>query len=342
MRKLSFLTILFFQITQLFAQSGLTKNQENIKLVNSFLSSLSPDIKSKVLLPFEGTERLRWSNLPQQSYQRAGVKWNTLSNEQRRAIHTLLRSMLSTEGYLKAVGIIETDEIRGEIMKSEQNRDAHNYSQNNYFIAVFGEPSLTQPWGWKFEGHHLSLNFTFTKNGISCTPLFTGMNPAEVLDGPLAGRRVMAVEYQTAKDLLASMSEAQKKQTVINAKMPDDGNNGPDVTARTGNEPFLKTFEGISYKEMTATQKAMILQLINAWAGNVTPELAKQKLEKLHKTGLDNIHFSWYGDTGDKAFYYRIHAPGMIIEFSNRLSESNHIHSVWRDLDDDFGKDLIK
>lgn len=281
--------------------------------------------------PLDADERTRWNFVPMKG-QRQGLALEDMSVLQKEALHELLRSALSTKGYLKATYIQQLERILSEI---ENNPDYRNPS--HYYLTVFGTPTAEGAWGWRFEGHHLSLNFAIVGDELAVTPSFLGSNPAVVREGPYAGLEVLHEEIHLARQLMASLSEAQKASAIISDQAPRD------IITGNQREVMLDEFEGLPYAEMTADQQDMLVLLITAYTSNLSPDVAKKQFDRITGAGLASLHFAWAGSlTPGEGHYYRIHGPATLIEYDNTQNDANHVHTVWRDFENDFGRDLLR
>jgi hypothetical protein len=203
---------------------------------------------------------------------------------------------------------------------------------------VFGTPSKKQTWGWRVEGHHVSLRFNVA-NGtvVASTPSFFGSNPAEVLDGPRKGTRILAAEEDSARALLTALDASQRTQAVINAVAPNE------IVTTNKLEVSPLSPIGIQASAMTAAQRELLMKVIDVYAGFMADDLAADRLARLKKAGLEKIAFAWAGEAErGKKHYYRIQGPTFLIEYDNTQNNGNHIHSVWRDFTNDFGRDLLR
>ena len=314
-----------------------------IEAAKNLISSLSIEQKTKGMLAFNDPDRLEWSNLPLESVVRKGLKFNELSDSQRQKVHALLRTALSPQGYLKALFIIQYDEATHERLTAAKSPIAQRYGNQNYWITFFGEPSDKGIWGWQFEGHHISLNFTHSPTGVTCTPMFTGINPALTASGAYAGNYVMADENELGKQLFTSLS-VQMKQRALIGTLPND----IDVLARTGKEPFFQKnmvqtlhqaesmTEGVAFSDMNVPQKEMVMKMIKSWVENLNPALAQEKMKRIEAL-KEKIRFVWMGTNDvEQLHYYRLMASPFIIEFAHRDQGIYHFHTLWRDLEEDF------
>lgn len=304
--------------------------KDSTRATQDFLETLRPSLRPECLLPFESEERTTWSYVPGR---RRGVTLKQMNEAERRAAHAMLRAALSARGYEKTTGVIELEEI----LRETETFGAVTRDPELYYLAIFGAPSQERPWGWRFEGHHISLNFSSaTGKIVAATPAFFGANPARVPSGPRAGWRVLSAEEDLARQLLANLDERQRRIAVIDASAPSNIILGPGRKA-------VPDPAGLAYADMSETQRAILMRLIEEYVGNVRAELARGQLEKIETAGLAAIRFAWAGATRvGQGHYYRIQGPSFVIEYDDTQDGANHVHSVWRDLQDDFGGDLLR
>ncbi|PYV93036.1 MAG: hypothetical protein DMG05_02785 [Acidobacteria bacterium] len=299
-----------------------------------FLAALNPEQKVKASLKFEDDERMRWHFIPDSMWPRKGIPFKELDGAQRKLAHSFLSTGLSRRGYLKATTIMSLEAILKEL---EQGKGPVRDS-DLYFFSIFGEPLETQTWGWRVEGHHLSLNFTVVKGELIATaPTFFGSNPAEVKAGPRQGLRVLAKEEDLARELLHSLDESHRSLAIIMKAAPDD------IITKNSRRVEPSSPAGLPASQMTQKQKDQLMTLLEEYAHNMPEELAAGELEKLHQAGVDKIHFAWAGglNRGER-HYYRIQGPTFLVEYDNTQNNANHIHTVWRSFDGDFGVDLLR
>lgn len=305
---------------------------------NHLMSVLYNEQLEKLKHSFDDDERKVWNNLPTHSFLREGLPLGDLNAAQKMALHALLQTALSEQGYLKVQNIIEQDQNRREEVFEEFGFETNMtmYGHDYYYLTLFGEPSMTSAWGWRFEGHHISLHFTVAPEGISVTPMFVGVDPREITEGPYAGYSFMHTEANVGWELINSLNEQQAAQALMEEKMPDD------ILTREGDEPHTQNATGLAVAGMTERQRADVMTLIRAWVYNLIYPLAQQEMKKIEEAGIDKLHFAWSGDMGlHEARYYRIQGPACIIEYDNRTYEYWHIHSLWRNLSEDYGKEVI-
>lgn len=330
MKLILICTILIFNGIELFSQAAFDQNA-SIKAANTILETLSPAQKAVANLSFDDTSRVKWSNLPLEQAFRQGIQFKDLDDSQRMAIHTLLRTVLSQQGYQKLLFIIQYDEATHERLLNAKSPIAQRYGNQNYWFTIFGTPDKDKIWAWKFEGHHISLNLTYSPRGVTCTPMFVGINPALTTSGAYAGYHVMFEENDFGNQLFNSLNDKLKQKALLSAHPTD-----ADVMTQTGKEPHLKDKRGVSFKEMNVKQQALVENIIRTWVENLTPALAQEKMKQI-LTNKNNIIFTWQGTLNTaELHYYAIKTDHFIIEFTNRDGGIYHYHTLWRDLTEDF------
>jgi Protein of unknown function (DUF3500) len=317
-------------IQSIFCQIHFDQNA-SLNAANAFLKTVNSAQKPLINLPFEDTSRMKWSNLPYEQVVRKGIQMKDLADSQRIIIHNLLRTVLSAQGYQKFLFIIQYDEAIHERLTQAARSNANRYGNQNYWFTIFGTPEPNKIWSWKFEGHHISLNFTYSPKGVTCTPMFVGINPALVTTGAYSGYHLMFEENDFGNQLFNNLSVDLKQKATIR-EHPKDA----DVMTQIGNEAHLKDKKGVFYTEMTPKQQLLVENILRAWVGNLNPILAKEKMKRIlaHK---NKLIFTWQGThNANDLHYYSIKTDNFIIEFTNRDGGIYHYHTLWRDLSEDF------
>ncbi len=303
---------------------------EMIAGARNLLGSMTARQQSAATFSVEDAERLNWHYVPRS---RKGMALKDLTPAQEKLAHALLATGLSREGYVKAANIMYLEQILHEQENNSPVRDPDDYS-----FTIFGNPSETEPWGWRVEGHHLSLNFTLRgPKVLSATPAFFGANPARVKNGPLAGMQVLGAEEDLGRSLVRSFRGKRAREVIIDVKAP------ADIITRASHKAELGSPVGVPLSAMDKEQAVMLMNLVNVYAHRLREELAESELEELREAGLEKIRFAWAGGLEPgQPHYYRIHGPTFVIEFDNTQDNANHIHSVWRDFEGDFGMDVLR
>ncbi len=295
-----------------------------------FLAALSPEQSERCRLPFESDERFTWYYTPRE---RKGVPFKQLDEQQRKAGLDLLRVGLSQQGFHK----VETIRSLENVLHVLEAGQGPTRDPERYYFTLFGEPGADHPWGWRFEGHHVSLHWTSVEGHVvASTPQFLGSNPAEVRSGPMKGTRVLAAEGDLARALVRSLNADQRRLGVLGETAPSD--------IVTGNRRQVDILEdrGIAYDQLDHHQKGLLFALLNEYAGAMPPELARQRLESIKRAGYGVIKYAWMGGTDPgQGHYYRIQGKTFLIEYDNSQNDANHIHTVWRDFHGDWGRDAL-
>jgi hypothetical protein len=296
----------------------------------AFLTSLTPQQRAQATFQFQNDERFDWHYIPKE---RKGISLKEMTPEQQQLAHALLAAGLSQQGYIKAVSIMSLDEV---LRILEAGKGPHR-DPEGYFFTVFGEPSATGTWGYRVEGHHVSQNFTIVNGKVQGAPSFFGTNPAEIREGPRKGLRILAREEDLGRQLVKSFTADQKKTAVLSAEAPKEILTEASRKAALNGQP-----SGLEASKMTVAQRAILQSLLDEYCQNMTDQIDQTREEQIKKAGTD-IHFAWAGgEEPGQGHYYRIQTPSFMIEFDDTQDNANHIHSVWRDFEGDFGLDLLK
>ena len=296
----------------------------------NFLAALTPDQRAKALLPFEGDQRKDWHFIPKE---RKGVPLKDLEPWQQHLAHAFISAGLSQRGYIKTTTIMSLEEI----LRAAQGSRGPARDPDLYYISIFGDPGADGPWGWSLEGHHVSLNFTVVGDSmIATTPAFFGSNPAEVMDGPRKGLRVLGREEDLARSLLLSLNPEQRAMAVIAAEAPRD--------IATANQIRVQPLEpkGLPASRMGSEQVQVLITLLEEYANSMPAALTEERMAKMRSADLETVMFAWAGSAErGKPHYYRVQGPEFLVEYDNTQGNANHVHSVWRDFDGDFGEDIL-
>jgi hypothetical protein len=312
----------------------------------AFLESLDEPARKAVSFPLEAHQRTSWSNLPVAIVPRVGISVGALGLQTQRRFHDLLRASTSAQGYHKIAAIMRYDDAlrTAELEYLQHNPPRPRAGRNaiesmgsaNYWIAFFGEPVRSKSWAWLLTGHHLGATFTCAEDRVAAAPLFLGAQPLEDLTGPYAGFAVLSHEGLRGLDLVRSLHPEQAKVAVLSSDPLFS-----DVLTGVGRRNSLSRFEGLPAGDLDAPQKRLLLALVEEYVRNADFDAAKRHLDAIQRAGFDQLHFSWRGPTNDfrSPFYYRIHGPRLIIEFA--VQEPNHVHTIMRDPQNDYGADWL-
>lgn len=309
-------------------QADPAKAADMAERAQAFLQSLSEEQRAKAAFAFADRERLNWHYVPKL---RKGIPLKELNAAQKVAAFALLDSGLSEDGRTKARRIMELESVLAIMENNPTLRDPELY-----YVFLFGEPGDPQGWGWRVEGHHLSVNLTVVGEHVSATPSFWGANPAEVRqEGPLHGVRTLSKEEDLARQLARSL-HAAGKPVVTAPEAPREYTTRVQTRVSALEEP------GVPFSEFDAAQRALLQSLVSVYASNFQADIAAQELACIEAAGWDKVQFSWKGglETGEK-HYYLIQGPSFLLEYVNYQNDGNHIHSAWRSFAGDYGLDAL-
>jgi len=298
-----------------------------------YLNQLTDDQRARALFSISSDERFDWAYVPRE---RAGIPFKEMADPQRKLGHALLRSALSQEGYAKAADIMALETVLGEL--EGRPADEGFRDPEKYFFTFYGDIDGGGDWGWRIDGHHLSLNFTLNGSEIiGPTPTFFGSNPAEVLAGPHKGKRILHEEEDRARQLLHALVPNRRERAIISPEAPSD------IITRMDRRVGERPVEGLPVSEMSEPERNQLINVVEGYVHNLAPGLADAHLKRVQDAGVDALWFAWAGgeERGEK-HYYRIQGPTLWIEYDNTQNDANHTHSVLRDIEKDFGEDVLK
>jgi len=310
-------------------------SQNMVTAAIKFTGMLDSVQKAKAVYPFDADERYNFHYFPIDN--RKGIPLDELTPEQQQAGMDLIKTCLSEPTVKKIKDIIQLEVV----LKALENRkpDDHFRDPGKYSFTFFGIPSPKTIWGWRFEGHHVCFNFSSKDNQlVAGTPGFLGSNPGIVQDGPQKGKQVLKEETAMGFDLLHKLTDEQLSKALIDTTAPGE------IITFVSRKAMIEGNKGITYSEMNAAQQQAFLQLVSLYVHRFTKLFADQMLKEIQQAGLEQLHFAWAGardPVKGKAYYYRIQGPTLIIEYDNSQNNANHIHTVVRDLKNDFGGDLL-
>jgi hypothetical protein len=316
------------------ATSAQRASAQMVAAATQFLGALTPEQRTRAMFALDNTtERTRFNFVPTEGFARNGLLLREMSEPQRKLAHELLKSGLSDRGYFTYTQIMALEDI----LKVLEQPARFERDKDKYFVSVFGTPADKGAWGWRFEGHHISLHFTMLDGKPVASPTFAGTNPAEVRDGPEKGKRVLGQQEDAGRALLMALDATRRATAMISAVAPNE--------MVTSNQLDIKPLspDGIKASAMTPVQREALLQVLDSYVGLMAPEVAADRMAKITAAGTGNIAFAWAGgvERGQK-HYYRLQGPTFLIEFDNSQNDGNHVHSIWRDFKDDFGRDLLR
>jgi hypothetical protein len=293
--------------------------QNMASAATAFLSSLDSNAKEKATYSFDDSERVRWHWTTPSGFPRNGLPMREMNEQQQALALALLRTGCSDAGYQKALDIISLQ------------KDLSN-DPLLYYVTVFGTPGGAEPWGWRFEGHHLSRQFTIKDSTVAVTPFFLGAWPT--VNG--AKLRAMPREEDAPRELVRSLDAANQRVAIFQDRTL--------TNHVTQNMPRVEPLEpvGIALSALGDAQRALAMEVVRTYLDVLPDEITKDYLARIEKTGLDQIRFGWAGSMEPRRpYYYRLQGPDFLLEHDNSRNGGTHIHSVWRVFKEDFGYHLL-
>tara|TARA_R110002096_G_scaffold83431_6_gene193451 strand:+ start:3361 stop:4392 length:1032 start_codon:yes stop_codon:yes gene_type:complete len=300
-----------------------------------WLNSLDKKQKAAASFDLVDGERENWHFIPKPfegEGMRGGLTMKAMRPDQRHLAYAFLSTGLSHRGYMTALQIMSLEQVLWELENHAPKRDTLMY-----YVSIFGKPESGN-WGWRFEGHHMSMNFTVAGGKVvSGTPSFFASNPGEITEGPRKGLRVLANEEDVARRLVKSLTKRQMKKALVADKAPKE--------ILTEAKPKVESLgdAGIAWDDLKADQQANLQELIEVYVRRLRPDVADDELAAIEKEGHANILFAWAGgfEMGEQ-HYYRVQGPTFLLEYANTQNDAYHVHAAWRDFDGDFGRDMLK
>jgi hypothetical protein len=293
------------------------------------LDLLSEDLKQKMMYSYDDPERLNWHFIPRD---RNGIVLWDLEGQSRKAADELVKSGLSAAGYAKTLQVRSLEEVLYLFEEGEEEYRRNRRNPHKYHITVFGTPNASGKWGWRFEGHHLSLNFMIQDGVIvSSTPEFFGANPGLIDAGPKRSLRVLGRREDLARDILKSCTESQSKQMWISKEAPDDIRGAGEA------QPVVTEAVGLRYADMSPEQQKLLREIIAEYVMAMPVQVVRDRMKAIEKSGMDDIRIGWWGESErNQRHHYVVQGESFIIEYNNTQNEANHVHAMWRNIGGDF------
>ncbi len=302
------------------------------------LAALNPEQLKKISAPFDTPDHQVWTYLPGAV---PGLPLTELSAAQEALVVRLLELVYSERGLADFRAVMAAEIIVRGLADPMEVAEIGGWGGSTvgdrYYLRVLGDPAGFEPWAWRLNGHHLALHVALVDGAISFTPQFFGSNPAEVRTGPYAGRRFLAAEQDLARDLLAALEPGQRELAIVADTAPDD--------ILTRHDPIADAsllHRGLAYGDMSPDQRQLLSLLIGQYVSRAAGPIGLQTWQDITTHGIERLTFAWAGSTDPgAAHYYSIAGPTFLAEYDNTQDNANHIHSVWRDFNNDWGTDLL-
>ncbi len=325
------------------ADSQVRVTEEMVAAASALLATMDGEVRRQQMLgisktgelqmPLDDEARRDWSYWPRP---RSGLSIEYMTTEQRKLTHDLLSTLLSDEGHMTVVHIMQLDEVLWSLEDVGLPRGAEKY-----FLSFFGTPSLDTPWAWRYEGHHVSLSITVAPDNLTVTPSFFGADPSETQVGPLAGFRPLRDEEDIARELVRSLTPSQREIAVVSDVAPNDIFSTNANKDKAEWEAWRNSLQpaGLKVADMHESQKILANRLVDEIVERYRPEIAEAYRQSID---VDELSFAWMGSIQRRdKHYYRLQGGDFMFELDNAQDNGNHIHSVWRNPAEDFGDDIL-
>jgi hypothetical protein len=313
-----------------------------VEAANAFLATLSAAERTKCTFGFNSTQRTGWSNLPTGIFQRNGLRFGDMTARQRQAALALVSAALSREGYQKVTDIMNGDEVlknagggrTGGRPGGGGPGGGIRFGLDEYYMALLGTPSASEPWMIQFGGHHLAINVTVAGPHSVMTPSLPAAQPAKyTLNGQTI--RPLGRENDKGFALINALHAGQQKRAILDYRVTD-------LVLGPGADGKVIQPEGIPGSELDAGQQALLLDVVHEWVGILNDEAAAAKMAEI-KANLPKTYFAWSGATQNGGLaYYRVQGPTVIIEYAPQQGDLDHIHTIYRDPTNDYGAKLVR
>jgi hypothetical protein len=300
-----------------------------------FLDSLGDDARRSATYAFGDAERVRWHWTIPEAVPRNGLSLRDMNAQQRQRALELLRASSSAAGYRKSLDIVK---LQG-VLRQGFGGGGSSFDPERYYVTVFGGPAGKRPWGWRFEGHHLSRHFTVVGDQVGVYPYFLGAWPTRATSsyaGLPRGYRTMPREEDAARTLVRSLGRRQQRLAVFQQESLTDH--------VTQNLPRVSPLEpvGVRVGDLTSAQRRLVSEIVDTYAAVLPAEIARRSLDRIERAGFERLRLGWAGSLEpNHPHYYRLQGPTFLLEFDNSRNEGTHLHSVWRDFREDFGRHLL-
>lgn len=284
-----------------------------------FLNGLNEESRSQASYVFGSEERFRWHWTRPSNFPRNGLPLRAMTEEQKLNALDLLKSGLSNNGFEKALNIMSLQRDLGS-------------DPEDYYVTIFGTPDSSEPWGWRWEGHHLSLHYTVVGDQVATMPFFLGAWPT-LTD---AGKRAMPREEDVGLELVNSLTGDALSSAIFQ-----------EATLRshvTQNNAAVSPLDpiGLLVGDMNDAQQRLVDEIVQTYTQIQPSVVAQPNIDRITTAGLENARFAWAGSLEyQNPQYYRLQGPTFLLEFDNSRNSGTHIHSVWRDFERDFGYHLL-
>lgn len=325
---------------------------EMVAAARALLNIVTPEEAQTMRRPIDSPQWRGWSN-PELYISRYGLRLEEVRPVVRDAILAVLKASMSEKGYEKSRNCMRMNHFLGQIVNAPKVMNEWSYN-----FLLYGEPSLDQPWGWNFYGHHLCLNCFILDGQMVISPTFMGAEPNYIDEGPWKGLSIFNDEEMVGLDLMRSLDRSVQEQAVIYKQMKDPAM--PEGRWHMADQRHLGgafqdnrviPYEGVKVTNFSKAQQQRLMDLVEVYIGYLPAGPLKARMSQVEQQ-MSETRFAWIGGYGEEdVFYYKIHSPVIMIEFdhhsgvflTNQEPWKCHIHTLVRTPNgNDYGKDLLQ
>jgi hypothetical protein len=296
-----------------------------------FLAKLSPEQRAQATFRYNDPERLNWHYIPKP---RKGIPLKALDPATRTLARAFIATGLSKQGYEQAVNVMSLEDVLYLLETDDWAARRLRRDPLNYYVSVFGTPGDQGEWGWRLEGHHISLNFSIRDGRVvASTPEFFGANPAQLEAGPGRTLRPLGQLEDIAREIVRTCNAEQMKVILVGKKAPND------VWSTNQLQPILTPDVGLLASEMSKDQQTLLRHLLGEYLNEAPTDIRAEREAQLEAPGFDKIRLGWWGSLNrNEKHAYRLQGPTFLVEYNNTQNNANHVHSVWRSMAGDLNQ----
>jgi hypothetical protein len=314
----------------------MTTAEDLTRAARAWLAGLDVDQRTRATFPFDSDERFAWFYTPEPP--RRGVSLGEMGADQATAAAAIVAASMSPRTTREIGSIIALEPVLGELERAAGDHRWRRRDPGRYWFAIFGEPGTQAPWSWRIGGHHVAIHVTLAGGEVvGATPSFLGANPAVVPSGPLAGAVTLPGEEALARELLATLDARERGLAIVAERAPDDILSGNGRVADVRSVPV-----GVRHAELGGSGRAALEQLIRHYLDRARGDVAADAWDRVVAPDLGDVTFAWAGpEAPGRGHYYAVRGRRFVIEYDNTQDGANHAHAVWRELENDWGEDLL-
>ncbi len=299
----------------------------------NWLAKLNAEQNEEARFAFDSRRRATWNYMTGSSFA-PGVALEKMTAEQKDLALDLLATGLSRSGLETAMNIM----LQQDILRDEWGKGSPDRNRERFSLMIFGEPSETGLWGWRWEGHHLTITYTLKGTEVVAhTPKAFSSEPNTVPSGPHKGLVLLPENETLGRAIFRDLSNKNRRQALINEASL--GN----IKALPGREKQFSLREGVALGDLSQPQMDMIRRLIEVYTSDhLTPAFANEQQSRMKEQDLAAARFGWAGpNVADESFYYRLHGETFLIEFATLRNQPQHQHTIVHDLQRNLGAHVI-